>query len=255
MPVDFVDSSAALNIVFALAGGPVGQLVVTPNVDHFLRWQKSAPFRALYESASLSLLDGQPLVWLATLEGIRTASRVTGADLIIRAMGRAAEERVPVAIIGGAPGIAEKAALNLVAQHPSLRIILAEGPSAEEVADERYVERLAAVLRAHPTKIVALCLGSPKQEALFQRLAPLGDGGVYMGVGAAVDFLAGNVKRAPTWMQKSGSEWLFRLSQEPRRLWRRYLVDDIAVLKYFMKALINPPPGKSNAESDLSGSR
>jgi N-acetylglucosaminyldiphosphoundecaprenol N-acetyl-beta-D-mannosaminyltransferase len=239
MPVDFVSSDQALSILFELAVSGDAALVVTPNVDHFLRWQRNDKFRSVYESASLSLLDGQPLVWLATLGGATSATRVTGVDLVTRAIARASEENVPVALIGGAPDVVARAALNLVSSYPNTRVILAESPRSEDLEDPEYVSRIANVLAAHPTKIVALCLGSPKQEAFFEKLAPLSNGGVYMGVGAAVDFLAGNVRRAPLCMQKSGTEWLFRLANEPRRLWRRYLIDDIGIALYFAKLLIH----------------
>jgi exopolysaccharide biosynthesis WecB/TagA/CpsF family protein len=220
MPSDFVSQSQALEIVFELADKDSANLVVTPNVDHFLRWQRKSSFRRVYESASLSLLDGQPLVWLATLGGIRTASRVTGVDLVTEAIARAAERNVPVALIGGAPGVVSQASEKLLARFPALQLILSESPTPSDLSDPAYVERISEVLSQHPKKIVALCLGSPKQELFFERLSPLSNGGVYMGVGAAIDFLAGHVRRAPLWMQKSGTEWLFRLAIEGDVPWR-----------------------------------
>jgi N-acetylglucosaminyldiphosphoundecaprenol N-acetyl-beta-D-mannosaminyltransferase len=101
-----------------------------------------------------------------------------------------------------------------------------------------WLEATARELQRYPAKIVALCLGSPKQERLFADLqaTPTGISGAYLCVGAAIDFAAGTVPRAPKLVQDLGLEWLHRLLQEPRRLWRRYLVEDVAVARYFVAA-------------------
>ncbi len=235
--IDDVTLEEAADSVVDLARGPQAALVVTPNSDHFLRWQRSAAFRSLYEGAALVLPDGFPLPLMARFEGHSGATRLTGSDLFMSAMDRAATEGVPVAIIGGKDGVAEAAAARLSLSRPGLRFFLLDSPSPAQLADDTYVRGLADRLAAEPDKIVALCLGSPKQEQLYHQLARFAElQGCFLGVGAAVDFAAGTVRRAPAAIQTLGLEWLFRLVQEPRRLWRRYLLDNTRILPYVVRS-------------------
>ncbi len=233
MKVHASSFDSAVQRVAELSRSSEPSLVVTPNVDHFLRWQREPEFRELYSGASLTVLDGMPLVWLSSLLHSDRPARVTGVDLLGAVC---AVPGVNLAIIGGAAGVAEIAGANLVRQNPGLGVALASSPELSDLTSDEWLEYVAMTLRGTPNLVVALCVGSPKQEALYARLAPRIGHGVFMGVGAAVDFYAGQVKRAPRWMQRSGLEWTFRLAQEPKRLWRRYLVDDIRIVNYFVRA-------------------
>lgn len=235
MQIDNVTLPEAVASVMRFSRSPVARLVVTPNSDHFLRWQRSADFRTLYAHASLVVPDGFPLTVMARLAGQPEATRVTGVDLFMAAMDQAVLQNIPVAIIGGKDGVAATAASNLVRDRPGLRFFLLESPAPEELDDETYVLALADRLAAEPRKIVALCLGSPKQEQLFDALSrDTRLAGCFLAVGAAVDFAAGTARRAPAFMQKHGLEWMFRLAQEPQRLWRRYLLDNTRILPYVL---------------------
>jgi len=235
--IDDVTLGEAADSVAKLAHNAEASLVVTPNSDHFLRWQRSEAFRALYDGAALVLADGFPLALMARFQGHTGATRVTGADLFVSAMDRAAKQDIPVAIVGGADCVAEAAATALSLSRPGLRFFLIESPTPAQLTDEEYLAGLAKRLAAEPDKIVALCLGSPKQERLYHQLAHFGElRGCFLGVGAAVDFAAGTVRRAPTRIQSLGLEWLFRLAQEPRRLWRRYLLDNTRILPYVARS-------------------
>ncbi|KZX21125.1 WecB/TagA/CpsF family glycosyltransferase [Rathayibacter tanaceti] len=212
--------------------------MVTPNTDHFVRWKQSGEFRRYYGRASLVVLDGTPLVWIARWYGHRTASRVTGIDLFTEVCRRAALEDLPVAIVGGRPGVADRAAAELMRRFPGLRVPISVAPEPADLADDQYLASLSSTLREADVRIVALCLGSPKQEEVRERLLTVGGtGAVCLGVGAAVDFLAGEVSRAPLFLQRLGLEWVHRLTREPGRLWRRYLVDAVHVLPSVVAAL------------------
>lgn len=216
----------AVDAVVSLAADGRANLVVTPNSDHYLRWQDSAGFRELYSLAALVVPDGFPLVLMAHLEGRRSVQRIPGVDLFLAAMRQATEAGIPVGLIGGREGVARKAAANLASALPGLRVFLVESPQPEDLADPAYLAGLRSRLAREPVKIVALCLGSPKQEELFRAMTAGGSTtGCYLGVGAAIDFAAGEVRRAPRAVQDSGFEWLYRLIQEPGRLWKRYLHD------------------------------
>ena len=228
--------SAAAELLTDWAGELRPRLVVTPNTDHFLRWQDDERFRMLYERADLRTVDGAPLAALARRDGTPPPPRVTGVDLFGATVARAAAAGIPIVIIGGEEGVAAAAAAQLVSTTPGVRIAFTASPSRADLGDEQYLRRLTERLARTPHKVVALCLGSPKQEQLFADLERIADGGltgVYLCVGATVDFLAGRVRRSPVVFRRLGLEWLYRLVREPRRLWRRYLVDDVKILRYF----------------------
>ena len=130
-----------------------------------------------------------------------------------------------VLFVGGAPGIPDRAAENLAAANPGLRVAGAVSPEYGFERDPEKLSRVASQVRSSGADVMFLCLGAPKSEKILH--GHLGDFGIPFSlcVGAAVDFAAGNVKRAPSWMQRAGLEWLYRFSREPRRLFRRYFID------------------------------
>lgn len=199
--------------------------MVSLNLDIDIALDSDKEFRRAHEDASLVLMDSQPLFSLAARQGIPVKEKIAGSDLMSPACGWAAEEGWGVYILGGKPGVPEKAAVNLEACHPGLRVVGALSP---EYGFEKDPEKLATVLAtvaAADPDLLFVCLGAPKSEKLVH--SHLGELGAAFSlcVGAAVDFAAGNVKRAPRWMSDHGLEWLYRFSQEPKRLFKRYFVD------------------------------
>lgn len=236
MPYDDTDVSQTVAAILSHASAGNQTLVVTPNVDHFLRWQKSPRFRELYDKAGIGVLDGTPLVWLARLLG-QPAGRLTGVDLTLAVLPSLEELEGSFALVGGQDEIQTAAVHKIRARHPGLRNVWGVSPSSADLASGEYVDGLARELKAlSGPLVVALCLGSPKQEELFGVLADRLVRGTFLGVGATVDFMAGRKIRAPKAVQALGLEWLFRLIQEPRRLWRRYLVDGRQIFGYFARA-------------------
>jgi N-acetylglucosaminyldiphosphoundecaprenol N-acetyl-beta-D-mannosaminyltransferase len=209
--------------------------VVTPNVDHVVRFQRDPDFRAAYDGASFRFADGTPIVWASRLLGRGLRGRVTGADLLPALCGMAADRGYSVFILGGAEGVADRAAGNLVARYPRLRVAGTHTPPPGFGEDPGPVaEALDAVRRARPD-LLFVGLGSPRQELWVHRHWDDLACTVAVCCGAAIDFAAGTQRRAPAWVQRAGVEWLWRLLREPRRLWRRYLVDDAAFLGIFLK--------------------
>jgi N-acetylglucosaminyldiphosphoundecaprenol N-acetyl-beta-D-mannosaminyltransferase len=200
--------------------------IVTPNVDHVCRYHRDPSFQAAYREAAHVLADGMPVVWAARLFGRPIREKLSGSDLLPRLTEYAAERGYSVFYLGAAEGVAEEVARRLEERHPGLRV---KGTYSPPYGFEKDPEANAEVLRRlHEAKpdICFVALGSPKQEVWLHENCIAAGVPVLIGVGAAFDFVAGRVRRAPVWMQKSGMEWLWRLSQEPRRLARRYLVDD-----------------------------
>jgi N-acetylglucosaminyldiphosphoundecaprenol N-acetyl-beta-D-mannosaminyltransferase len=237
--IDSLTFAAALDGIERLVDAGAGGAVFTPNVDHVVQAESDAALREAYAGASLSLVDGQPLVWASRLLGSPLPEKISGSDLVLPLLERAGQRGWSVFLVGGAPGSAQAAAKRFaalarvrIAGVEDGRIDLAPGP-----ADDALLARIA---RSRP-QLVLVALGAPKQElwiaARRSRLAPA----VLLGVGAALDFAAGVVARAPRWMQRAGLEWLYRLAQEPRRLARRYLWDDPRFLAVLLRTWRSPP--------------
>jgi N-acetylglucosaminyldiphosphoundecaprenol N-acetyl-beta-D-mannosaminyltransferase len=221
--IDALTFDEALDEIERLVGQGRGGSVFTPNVDHVVNVERDAALRAAYESVDLSLADGQPVVWASRLLRTPVPEKISGSDLVPRLLERARKRRFRVYILGGAQGVAERVSARLLAE--GIVVAGAEGPfvGLEAAADEP-----ALVARVHAARadLVLVGLGSPKQERFIHRtrgaLAPA----VLLGIGASLDFLAGTAKRSPRWMSNAGLEWLYRLVHEPRRLARRYLLND-----------------------------
>lgn len=227
--VDRVDHATAVAAIRGFIADGGRHQIVTVNTDFIRGARQDAGFRDVLNRADLAVADGMPLVWLSRLVGAPLPTRVAGIDLIEECCGAAAREGVGVFLLGAAPGVAEAAGRVLAAHHAGLRIVGTYSPpfgshSAEE--DRRMV----AAIRAAGRCILLVAFGAPRQDQFIARHLIDIDIAVGMGVGCAFDILSGGVRRAPRWMQRCGLEWAWRLAQEPRRLWRRYLIEDMPLL-------------------------
>jgi N-acetylglucosaminyldiphosphoundecaprenol N-acetyl-beta-D-mannosaminyltransferase len=208
-------------------GHHAGGWIVTANLDHLRRMVRQRSYGELCRAATLVVADGMPLVWAARIQGTPLPERVAGSNLISSLSAAAAARGKSVFLLGGAPGTAEAAANVLTERYPALRVAGTHCPPVGFEHDSQQLAELTEALRQAQPDIVYVALGSPKQERLIAELRPVLPGAWWMGVGISFSFLCGDVKRAPRWMQRLGLEWVHRLVQEPRRLARRYLVDDL----------------------------
>ncbi|WP_416758315.1 WecB/TagA/CpsF family glycosyltransferase [Roseateles sp. So40a] len=209
------------------AGAARGGWVVTPNIDILRRWRVDPAFRALVADATIFTADGRPIVWASQLQGTPLPTRLTGSDLFVALMAAAADAGLRIALIGGNEGTAEAAAARLIPEAVAAGRVRCLCPPFGFEQKPEEMARLETLLTSWQPQIVFIGLGSPKQEKLIARLRALAPRAWYLGVGVSFSFVAGDVKRAPGWMQRSGLEWVHRLVQEPGRLARRYLVDGI----------------------------
>lgn len=208
-----------------LASGERGAYMVSLNVDQVVKADRDPAFRKAFNAADFILMDGVPLIKIARREGLHVSEKVSGSDLIFSLCGRAAEEGWSCFFLGGREGVPERAAENLAARYPGLKVAGAYSPP---YGFEKDPELLAATVRrvaqASPD-ICFICLGEPKQTMLACEYGAEMGYGIGLCLGAAIDFAAGSAKRAPIWMQKAGLEWLYRFLWEPKRLFKRYFVD------------------------------
>ncbi len=238
-PVDDIEVDAitelqaVTHIVRSLRSGR-GGFVVTPNLDHLKRLADGGALLEAYQRASLVLPDGRPVLWAAKAAGRPLPERVPGASLMWSLTAAVAPIGVPVALVGGAPGAAGEAADRLRRRAPRLEIEVLPAPEIDPRPSPAQVDEVSAALGASAARIVFLAFGCPKQELLAARLAERHPDTWFIGVGGAFEMAAGRVRRAPVLVQRAGMEWAYRLVQEPRRLWRRYLVDDLPFLPGLM---------------------
>jgi N-acetylglucosaminyldiphosphoundecaprenol N-acetyl-beta-D-mannosaminyltransferase len=211
-----------------------GGFVVTPNVDHLRRCGQDVSFSALVAEADLVVADGMPLVWASRLQGTPLPQRVAGSDLISSLSAAAAGQGRSVFLLGGDAGTAEAAAVVLRDRYPQLKIAGKFCPPKGFEKDEAEIQRLTSHLQSVNPDIVFVALGSPKQERLIDRVRRMMPKTWWLGVGVSFSFLCGDVRRAPVWMRNWGLEWAHRLMQEPKRLFRRYVVVGIPFASWLL---------------------
>ena len=237
MPLHIVGFDETLDQLVRLARGDRPAYVVTANVDHVVRFYRNPEVRPLYLGADLVVADGMPLVWASRLLGNPLPERVAGSDLFPALCARAAKAGLSVFLLGGAPGTAQRSAEVLQAQNPQLRVAGTYCPPYGFEHDNAESQRVFDAVRAGHPDILFVGLGSPKQERWIVANHATCGAKLSIGVGISFSFVCGEVVRAPRWMRRVGLEWLHRLCQEPRRLWRRYLVDDLMFFLLLAKSL------------------
>ncbi len=241
VPIDCFTMDETLRYIFHLmesyALDKKSRLVCTVNTDFIantLSWNlKKVNHPELLEilrKADLVTADGMPIVWTSKFLGPALPHRVTGSDLLPELSERAARQNKSMYFLGGNPGSAKAASAILEERYPGLTIAGWESPfvhiQGKELADADENDE-AIVKRINDSKpdILFIGFGNPKQEIWFERNRHRLQVPVSIGIGGTFDFITGNIARAPVWMRDAGLEWLFRFSQDPRRLWKRYLVD------------------------------
>jgi len=218
---------SAINMDMALAGitqalekKEKGYVCVT-GVHGVSEAQSDPGFRQILNRAFLCTPDGMPLVWVGRLQGQKHMGRVYGPDLTLALLALSEQTGWRHFFYGGADGTAQVLQEKLLHRFPKLRIVGTYQPPFRPLNAEEQAT-LTEMIRAVRPDVVWVGLSTPKQERFMAEYLPKLDVTLMFGVGAAFDFLAGKVRQAPRWMQRSGLEWLFRLCSEPRRLWKRY---------------------------------
>lgn len=222
---DVLGESETVDRLLASFGRGLGGQVVFVNVDVALQARRDPALRPLVEGADLVLADGMPLVWASRLRGEPLPERVAGSTVLTRLLDRAAAENVPVMLLGGRPGAAEAVVEALLSAHPAARAAWHTPPFGFE-HDPAATAAIHEALDSFGRCLCFVGLGFPKQEKLMASLASSRPDCWFIASGGGIDFL-GEGNRAPPWMQHRGMEWLYRLVREPKRLARRYLLDDL----------------------------
>ncbi|KAB2675268.1 MAG: WecB/TagA/CpsF family glycosyltransferase [Verrucomicrobia bacterium] len=213
--------TAVATLADAIANDRRGYVCVT-GVHGVIESQGDDALRRIHNRSLLTTPDGMPMVWLGWMAGHASMSRVYGPELMERVFEWSRTSGATHFFYGGNTGVAEELKANLEKRFPGIRIVGTYTPPFRPL-NESEERDLAARVKAARPDFFWVGLSTPKQERFMASMTGRLDAKVMLGVGAAFDFHAGRVSQAPRWIQRSGFEWLYRLVQEPRRLWKRYL--------------------------------
>lgn len=233
--VDNVTMSEAIDIIDKMVSDKIPSYIVTPNINHIVLIEKDIKFKQIYKNANLILTDGKPLIWISKIKKNIIKEKISGSDLLPKVCELAAEKEYGVFIFGADEGVAQKAADNLKSKYGNLTISGVYSPSYGFEKNKEEKKYIIDTIKAAKPDILVVALGSPKGEKFIYRYYKELNVPVSMSVGAAVDFAAGNIKRAPKWMSDIGLEWFYRILREPTRLAKRYFFDGLAMLYILWK--------------------
>jgi N-acetylglucosaminyldiphosphoundecaprenol N-acetyl-beta-D-mannosaminyltransferase len=227
-PMAVVTEASAVQAIVDAAETGQGQWTITANLDHLRRYHSNPVEKALIDDADLVVADGMPLIWASRVAGVPLPERVSGSSMIWSICEAASTHRQSVFLLGGDPGVAERAARAFRDHYPDLEITGTACPPVGFEADKLELDRIRHQLDEAAPQIVFVALGFPKQDLLIRILRRSLPRTSFLGVGISLSYVTGDLSRPPKWVSRVGLEWAYRLSQEPtRRLARRYLVDGL----------------------------
>jgi N-acetylglucosaminyldiphosphoundecaprenol N-acetyl-beta-D-mannosaminyltransferase len=227
MPIDRTTEREVVETVGDAVDRGEGGWVITPNLDHLRLFRRDDDLRRHFRDADLVVADGMPLIWASRIQDTPLPERVAGSDLIWSLTEEAARRRASLYLVGGNPGTAREASRVLQERARGVRIAGTACPPRGFESDPGEIDGLVERLERADPDIVYVGLPLDKQVALIPRLKRVLPSTWFLGLGISFSFVCGEVRRAPAWMQRLGLEWVHRLMQEPRRLFRRYLVDGL----------------------------
>lgn len=219
----------------------LGGVVFTPNVDHLIKLQKDKDFHNIYNSADYRVCDSQVLMLAAKFLGQPLREKISGSDLFPAFYWYYRHDRnVKIFLLGGPPGVAEQARRKINAKVDRELVIDSYCPPFGFEKDEKECQRIVNLINKSGATVLAVGLGAPKQEKwIYDYKDQLENIKTFFAIGATIEFEAGHRQRAPKWVSIAGLEWLFRLLLEPKRLWKRYLVEDLPFLLLVLKQKFN----------------
>lgn len=233
--IDNLTMSEAIEKIDKLIISRKPSYVVTPNVDHIVKLEKDKEFKEVYKNADLILTDGMPLIWISKMKSTPIKEKVSGSDLFPKVCKLASKKSYKMFLLGAVEGVAVKAAQNLQERYNGLNVVGTYSPSYGFEKKEDEIEKIIKMINETKPDILAVGLGAPKQEKFIYKFKDRLNVPVSLAIGASIDFEAGNIRRAPKCMQKCGLEWLYRLCKEPRRMYKRYLIDDVKILPLLLR--------------------
>ena len=220
-----IDNLSKLDFLEQLEYG----VVFTPNVDHLVKLQRNHEFLSAYDIADYKICDSTILMYAAQFLGTPIQEKISGSDLLPEFCDyHQRNPAIRIFLLGGIDGVAKKAQDRINHQFGRNMVVSAYSPSYGFEKDEAECLDIVAQINRSNATVLVVGVGAPKQELWIAKYkGQLPKIKIFLAVGAAIDFAAGNKSRSPQWMSEMGLEWLYRLGSEPRRLWKRYLIDDV----------------------------
>lgn len=232
--INMVDLESATDVVMSLIADRRRAIVAVTGVHGVMEAQDDRAFKAALNHADLNVPDGMPLVWLGKMAGFSDVGRVFGPDLMLAVTERMSRLGQSAFYYGGQPGVAEELAAEMARRFPGIRTAGTYCPPFRDLSGAEE-DSVVAAINGSGADIVWVGLSTPKQERWMTRFRPRLIQPVLIGVGAAFDYNTGRILRAPRWMQRCALEWLYRVYQDPRRLWRRYARNNPRFLFYLLR--------------------
>jgi exopolysaccharide biosynthesis WecB/TagA/CpsF family protein len=212
-------------------------VLITPNVDHLMKLQKDREFYDIYQKADYVTVDSQIVKLALKFLGAPVKEIITGSDFLPSFYNfHKDNESIKIFLLGAAPGVADKA-MGMINQKVGREIVVgAYSPSFGFEKNETECNKILDIINSNPANVLVVGVGAPKQEKwIYKYREQLKGIEIYLAIGATIDFEAGNIKRAPKIFQKLALEWLYRLIKEPKRLWRRYIIEDFPFFYLILK--------------------
>lgn len=233
--VNNLDMDETINAIDKMILSDKKNYVVAINVDVVMKIEQDSYLKKITDNADMVLVDGKPLIWVSKIHKNPVKEKISGSDLVPLLCREASKKGYKIFIIGGKDGIADKAKSRLEEQYPSIKIVGTYAPPFGFEKDEVELEKINKMISDKKPDLLIACFGCPKQEKWIYENYKKYDAKVSICAGATVDFLAGNVSRAPKWMSEHGLEWFYRFLQEPKRMFRRYFINDMKIIKLIWK--------------------
>ena len=212
--------------------------VVGVNVDQIIGVHKNNISKKIFLNSYLVFVDGKPIKWMCSLLRKPIKERITGPDFMEYICKRAAPFGMKIFLLGAGPGVAQKCGEILQERYPGIVVVGAYSPPFGFQNDLKEMNKINSMLKQSDADMLFVGMGSPKQDIFIYENMYKYEIPVSFSMGAALDFIAGNVKRAPRWMIHCGLEWFYRVLQDPKRLWKRYFINDMKIIPMFIKEYI-----------------
>lgn len=240
LPIHAFTPDALIGHLIQQSGDGRGGYLMTPNLDNLRNLTRSDELFARAMAADIRVADGMPLIWASRVQGTPLPARVAGSDLVWSLTEALARSNRTLFLLGGSPGTADAAAKLLTLKLEGLKIVGTACPPHGFEASATAMQKLHAQLRDAAPDFVYIGLPFDKASALAAEMRAALPATWFLGLGISFSFICGDIVRAPRWMQRTGLEWAHRLTQEPRRLVRRYLIEGMPfVVRLLLQSFLN----------------
>lgn len=230
-----VNRAELLSMVASDVERHAGSRLIFLNVDVVMKIERDAYLQKIVEDASYTVADGMPLIWISRWLRRPLREKISGSDFVPALCKYAKKNKKTVFFAGGAPEVLEEARKNLMRKYAGIQIVGTYSPPLGFEDSQEEIQKMNETIKAARPDILIVCLGCPKQEKYIYENYKEYDAGISVCAGGTIDFLSGRIPRCPAWMSRHGLEWFFRFSREPKRLFKRYFIDDVQILRLIWK--------------------